>query len=302
MRSLIAIVGPTGVGKSRVGILVAKALGAEIISGDAYQFYKGLNIGTAKIKPEDMDSVPHHLIDILEPTATFSVKEYQTLARAKIAELHKRSVLPLMVGGAGLYLQAVLYDYRFEGERRTDATKAYYEHLSDQELAELVRKANPLLAATIHTHNRRRLLRALELASFKDDTPDAHGKMPYYEHSLTIGLSLPRPVLYERIGTRVDAMIAAGLIEEARGLYQAAISKQAAMAIGYKELFAHFSGSLSLPEAIEAIKRNSRRYAKRQITWFTNQMQPVWFDVENEDVESTAARIIAYVKKEAEAD
>ena len=302
MRSLIAIVGPTGVGKSRVGILVAKALGAEIISGDAYQFYKGLNIGTAKIKPEDMDSVPHHLIDILEPTATFSVKEYQTLARAKIAELHKRSVLPLMVGGAGLYLQAVLYDYRFEGERRTDATKAYYEHLSDQELAELVRKANPLLAAAIHTHNRRRLLRALELAGFKDDTLDAHGKMPYYEHSLTIGLSLPRPVLYERIGTRVDAMIAAGLIEEARGLYQAAISKQAAMAIGYKELFAHFSGSLSLPEAIEAIKRNSRRYAKRQITWFTNQMQPVWFDVENEDVESTAARIIAYVKKEAEAD
>ena len=283
---VIAIVGPTAVGKTALSIELAKKLDGEIINGDSMQVYRDLNIGTAKITPEEMDGVPHHLLDILEPTDSFSVADYQQAVREKITEIQARGKMPIIVGGTGLYVQAVLYDFRFTEEKIDEGVrKAYYtalEQLGPEAMHARLAAVDPETAKTIHPNNTRRVIRALEMAEHSDvkKSNDAQhqGEKALYHH-LIIGLNMDREKLYERINLRVDMMLEQGLVDEVRGLYDRDIRDvQAIRAIGYKELYDYFDGRETFEQAIENLKQNSRRYAKRQLTYFRNKMDITWYD------------------------
>lgn len=281
---VVAIVGPTASGKTALSIKMAKEFNGEIINGDSMQIYKGLDIGTAKITEEEMEGVPHHLLDIKEPTESFSVAEYQKLVREKIAEIQGRGKLPIIVGGTGLYVQAVLFDFQFTEEKVDEETRqAYYEELEQigpEAMHERLVKLDPETAKTIHPNNTRRVIRALEMIELsgvsKAREEFNRGSIPLYNH-LIIGLDMDREKLYERINLRVDIMMEKGLLEEVKSLYDRGIRDvQSVQAIGYKELYAYFDGKLTLEEAIEDLKQNSRRYAKRQLTYFRNKMDVQW--------------------------
>jgi len=292
MLDLIMIVGPTAVGKTKLSIEVAKSLNTEIINGDAMQFYKGLDIGTAKITEEEMQSISHHLLDILNPEESFSVAAYQQLVREKIAQIKEKQNIPVIVGGSGLYLSSVVDDYQFLGKERTLDEKTY-DNYTTEELARILIETKPLLAKKCDLSNRRRVLRALE----KDESDVQEKLYPFYENALIVGLEIERKLLYQRIDERVDKMILNGLIEEAKCLYDEVIDHNKIQAIGYKELFLYFKGEISLEEAIALIKRNSRRYAKRQMTWFKNKMNVNWFNVDIDNFDETVNEIIQFIKK-----
>ncbi|WP_060788120.1 tRNA (adenosine(37)-N6)-dimethylallyltransferase MiaA [Geobacillus zalihae] len=294
---VVVIVGPTAVGKTRLGIALAKKLGGEIISGDSMQIYKGMDIGTAKVKPDEMDGIPHHLLDIKEPCEPFSVVEFQRLCRALIADISARGRLPIIVGGTGLYIQAAIYDYQFSDAPSDEAYRRALRQLAAEQGVEALHRqleaVDPESAARIHPRNVRRVIRALEVyhSTGKPFSEWQRGqqKQLLYEAAI-IGLTAERSVLYRRINERVDQMIAEGLVDEARALYDRGFRDcQAVQAIGYKELYDYFDGRVSLDEAIEQLKQNSRRYAKRQLTWFRNQMPVEWFDMT--DAKMFAARV-----------
>ncbi|MFJ7667674.1 tRNA (adenosine(37)-N6)-dimethylallyltransferase MiaA [Lysinibacillus sp. NPDC097195] len=279
---VVAIVGPTASGKTALSIELAKKYNGEIINGDSMQIYKGLDIGTAKITEEEMQGVPHHLLSFKEPTESFSVADYQKMVRAKISEIQARGKLPIIVGGSGLYVQAVLYDYQFTEEQVDEvARKAYYEELEKlgpEAMHAKLTALDPQTAQTIHPNNTRRVIRALEMIELSgvSKASEAHnrGEIPLYRH-LIIGLgeNMTRQELYDRINRRVDLMMDNGLLEEVKGLWQQNIrGVQSIQAIGYKELYDYLDGRCSLEEAIENLKQNSRRYAKRQLTYFRNKM------------------------------
>lgn len=281
---VIAIVGPTASGKTAYSIKLAKELDGEIINGDSMQIYKGMDIGTAKITEEEMAGVPHHLLSIKEPTEGFSVAEYQKLVRAKIDEVRARGKMPILVGGTGLYVQAVLFDFQFADEEvDEEARKAYYaelEKIGPEAMHARLTALDPKTAADIHPNNTRRVIRALEMVELagtqKSEEQYNRGSEPLYEHVI-YGMDVDRELLYERINLRVDMMMEQGLVEEVRALYDADIREtQAIKAIGYKELYSHFDGFITLEEAIDQIKQNSRRYAKRQLTYFRNKMDIEW--------------------------
>ncbi|MFA5006402.1 MAG: tRNA (adenosine(37)-N6)-dimethylallyltransferase MiaA [Candidatus Izemoplasmatales bacterium] len=295
---VVAVVGPTAVGKSALGIAIARRFGGEVVSGDAYQFYRGMDVGTAKTPVAERGGIVHRLIDILEPDAPFSVADYQRLVRAEIAAVQASGQLPVLVGGSGLYVQAALYDYRFAGVGRDRTPDGFYDALSTFELHGLLATRHPALAETIEPENRRRILRMLEIAATasEEEIDRTSGKNPYYPDLVVVGLTMDRPALSARISARVDAMVAGGLVEEARRLYDRGIRGQAAAAIGYRELFAHFDGALSLPQAVEAIKVHTRQYAKRQMTWFRNRMNATWFTVDPDRFEECVARVLDHLE------
>lgn len=290
---VIAIVGPTASGKTGLSIELAKLVDGEIINGDALQVYKGLNVGTAKITKEEMDGIPHHLFDIKEPTESFSVAEYQTAVRNCIQLIQQRGKLPIIVGGTGLYVQSVLYDFRFTEE----ASDLAVRHRLEQELANegaeqlyarLV-KADPIGAEKIHPNNYRRIVRALEIIEVTGKTKSSHeqqvGNKPLFNH-LLIGLEWNREVLYTRINKRVDQMMANGFLQEAQDLWDNGIrNMQSVQAIGYKELHSAIEGEISVEEAVELIKKNTRNYAKRQMTYFKNKLSITWLDGKKDNSE-----------------
>ncbi|MFJ7735105.1 tRNA (adenosine(37)-N6)-dimethylallyltransferase MiaA [Lysinibacillus sp. NPDC097287] len=279
---VVAIVGPTASGKTALSIELAKQYNGEIINGDSMQIYKGLDIGTAKITEEEMEGVPHHLLSFLEPTDSFSVADYQKLVRAKIKEIQSHGKLPILVGGTGLYVQAVLYDFQFTDEQvDEEARKAYYaelEKLGPEAMHAKLASLDPKTAETIHPNNTRRVIRALEMIELsgvsKASEAQNRGEIPLYQHLIIgLGQNIDREELYDRINRRVDIMMEKGLLEEVKGLWQQNIrGVQAIQAIGYKELYEYLDGKCSLEEAIENLKQNSRRYAKRQLTYFRNKM------------------------------
>ena len=285
---LAVIVGPTAVGKTKVSVDVAKKLRGEIISGDSMQIYRGMDIGTAKIKKEEMQGIPHHLIDIKDPEESFSVAEFQRIVREKISEISRRGRLPMIVGGTGLYIQSVLYDYRFSGKGNTGRLrKELQERLRREGTEKLYRELSgidPDSAIKIHPNDGRRIIRALEIYYSTGVTMTEHLRKQRNElryDAAIVGLTMDRERLYRRIDERVDRMIEAGLLEEARRFYDRGLRGcQSIQAIGYKELYAYFDGTLSLAEAIALLKKNTRNYAKRQYTWFKNKMDVQWFDVE----------------------
>ncbi|WP_275077524.1 tRNA (adenosine(37)-N6)-dimethylallyltransferase MiaA [Bacillus coahuilensis] len=284
---LLVIIGPTAVGKTELSIEVAKNYNGEIISGDSMQIYKGMDIGTAKIKEEEMQGIPHHLIDIRDPSESFSVAEFQKEVRTKIKEITSRGKLPIIVGGTGLYIQSVLFDYQFSEEPSNHPIRESLElRLQEQGIDPLFRELeqlDPASARNIHPNNYRRVVRALEVYHTTGKTMSEHQanqlKDPLYDVTL-IGLTMDRERLYERINYRVDLMMEEGLLEEVTRLYEAGVEGvQSIQAIGYKEIYDYLEGRATLEDAISTLKQNSRRYAKRQLTWFHNKMDVHWFDV-----------------------
>ncbi|WP_435991120.1 tRNA (adenosine(37)-N6)-dimethylallyltransferase MiaA [Rossellomorea sp. LjRoot5] len=291
---VIVLIGPTAVGKTSTSISLAKRFDGEIISGDSMQIYKRMDIGTAKITTEEMEGVPHHLIDIKEPEDSFSVAEFQNLVRKKISDIHSRGKIPLIVGGTGLYIQAVLYDYQFtempgDEHFRTKLEAELEMHDADWLHHKLV-KVDPVSASNIHPNNTRRVIRALEIFHCTGKTMSEYQSSQTHElqyDMALIGLTMDREKLYERINLRVDLMIQQGLLEEVKALYDGGLRDvQSVQAIGYKELYDYFEGTVSLETAIENLKQNSRRYAKRQLTWFRNKMDVAWYDMTEESLHS----------------
>lgn len=295
MKRVVAIVGPTAVGKTKLSIGLAKAIDGEIINGDAMQIYRGLDIGTAKITDEEMDGVPHHLIDEFPPDATYSVAAYQQAVRGKIDEISARKKVPIIVGGTGLYVKSVLYDYEFKEESKEKEEQ--YDTLSNEEVHQLLMAVDPESGGVLHPNNRRRVVRALnifnETHEKKSDALEKQEKKMLYDCFL-IGLTDEREALYERINARVDDMLAKGLVDEIKGLRQMGVlrSAQSMQAIGYKEIYDYLDGLTDYETAVELVKRNSRRLAKRQFTWFNNQMNVTWYAVDVAAFGTTVTQIV----------
>ena len=291
---IIVIAGPTGVGKTKLSIELAKKLNGEIINADSTQIFKELNIATAKVTNKEMENVPHHLIDIKEITENYTVYDYQKDARKKIKEIEARGHIPILVGGTGLYIKAALYDYEFQEETNH---KTDYSNFNKEELYEELLKVDP--NTEIHMNNRKRVERALDY--FKENhqpfSSKEHTNQLLYD-TIFIGLTTDREILYERINTRVEEMLKQGLLEEAKKIYQSMIRTKAVMTpIGYKELFEYFDGNCTLEDSIHCIQQRSRNYAKRQYTWFNHQLPMKWFDVNFKDFNKTIHEVVKYIEE-----
>ncbi|WP_042456655.1 tRNA (adenosine(37)-N6)-dimethylallyltransferase MiaA [Neobacillus dielmonensis] len=289
-QKLLVIIGPTAVGKTKLSIELAKRFNGEIISGDSMQIYRGMDIGTAKIKHEEMEGIPHHLINIKDPNESFSVAEFQQLVRAKITEIAQKGKLPIIVGGTGLYIQSVIYDYQFSDVTgNQDFRKKLEERakeIGNEALHQQLKEVDPVSAAKIHPNNVRRVIRALEIHHLSGENSQNGNKQEMEPDLLynaaMIGLTMDREQLYERINARVDLMLLEGLLDEVKHLYEQGLRDcQSIQAIGYKEIYEYLDGRISLEQAVENLKQNSRRYAKRQLTWFRNKMEVKWFDTTN---------------------
>ena len=271
---IIVIVGPTAVGKTALAIDLAQALNGEIISGDSQQVYRKLDIGTAKATPEEQAAAPHHLLDVREVTESYSAFDFVREAKQAIAEITARGKLPIIAGGTGLYIQSLLEGYHLGGEVPHEEILAYraqLDLLSDEDLYQRVTEQGLVIPQL----NRRRAMRALEIAHFGQDLANQETD---YEPYL-ICLDDERSLIYDRINRRVDRMLEEGLLEEARWLYDHYPDVQASKGIGYKELFPYFKGEQSLADSSEILKRNTRRFAKRQLTWFRNRMEVTFYAI-----------------------
>ena len=280
---IICVVGPTGVGKTKLSVALAKKYNAIIINCDAMQVYKDLNIGTAKVKEEEKEDIPHYLFDIKDVDEDYTVFDYQKDAR-KLIEEHKDKNI-IFVGGTGLYLKAALYDYRFAIET---TLKKDYSSYTNEELYEMIKAKNTNV--TIHPNNRVRMERFLNKEEVEEVEP-----IKLYNHFL-IGLTTERSILYDRINKRVDEMVEEGLLQEAKSFYNKGIKTKPLMGgIGYKELYDYFDNKTSLKEALDKVKQNSRRYAKRQYTFFNNQLDVKWFNTDFNNFQNTIDEVVEYI-------
>ena len=280
---VIVITGPTGVGKTKLSIELAKKMNGEIINADSTQIFKGLDIATAKVTNEEKENIHHHLIDIKEISEDYTVYDYQKDARKKIDEIIKKNKTPIIVGGTGLYIKAALYDYKFNEEKN----KLTYDNIETNELYKELLKVDE--KTNIHPNNRKRIIRALNYYNENNEPLSSKEKTDKLLYdTLFIGLTTNRANLYEKINKRVDKMIDEGLLEEAKKIYETNIRTKAVLTpIGYKELFPYFENKQTLEEAIDKIKQKSRNYAKRQYTWFNHQLNIKWFDVDYDNFENT---------------
>lgn len=292
---IIVIIGPTGVGKTKLSIELAKIYNAEIINGDSVQIYKGLDIGSAKVTEEEKENIPHHLFDIKEVDEEYSLYDYQKDARKCIEEITNRNKNIIIAGGTGLYIKSVLYDYSLSNESNV---RNDYDGISTEELYNELKRIDPDI--NIDKNNRRRVVRALNY--FKENNSsislNKNGNKLLY-NAIFIGLTTNRENLYQKINDRVDSMLEKGLLDEVKSFYNKKIyTKPLLSAIGYKELYSYLDGNIILDEAIELIKRNSRRYAKRQYTFFNNQFNIKWFNVDFNDFNNTIEEVYEYIKKD----
>lgn len=299
---LIVLAGPTGVGKTDLSIDIAKHYDGEIINGDSLQVYRGLDIGTGKILHQEMQGVPHHLLDILEPNAPFDANIFKKLATEKVIDIWQRNKLPIVVGGTGLYLSGLLYDLEFGGNKSSDtqvrlALEERLKDIGDLALWEQLQKKDPIAADKIPYQNSRRTIRALEVIKVTGDLFSNQESQQIKEsafHELLFVLDRSRELLYHRINQRVEMMIDSGLEAEAHQLYTASQDQswQSIQGIGYKEWWPYFNGDQDLDDVIAQIQQNSRRYAKRQLTWFRNRMKnPNWIDMESINIQDIYQQI-----------
>lgn len=299
---VIVILGPTAIGKSDLGIKLALKFNGEIISGDSMQVYKGLDIGTAKISKQEQELVKHYLIDICEVTESYSVKNFQTQANDLIEQISSSNHLPIIVGGTGFYLNALIKGMNLGGDDGTSESdlRTKLGQKNTSELYELLKKEDPQSAASIDAKNKRRLIRAIEVNQLTSQTFSNQVDQPNENNEfLLIGLTDEREKIYQRINSRVDIMFEQGLEAEARKLYANKDQvPQAQMGIGYKELFGYFKDEYPLAEAERLIKRNTRRFAKRQMTYFNNQMSVEWFDIGASDyLEKIEKKVNLFLEK-----
>lgn len=302
---LFVLVGPTAVGKTRNSIKLAQKLSGEIISGDSMQVYQGLDIGTAKIKPDETEGIPHYLIDIRKPTENFSVAQFQELAEEKIKEISFKNKLPMIVGGTGLYVNSVIYQYNFSptiqnNELREKLWKKVQEIGIDELLQEL-KSVDPLSAEKIHPNDKKRIIRALEvyyttgkpLSTFSSDK-----SLSKYKTAI-VGLYMNRDKLYERINLRVDKMLEEGWLEEVKQILNSGVpgDAPALQGLGYKQLIMYLNDEISWEKAVELIKRDTRRFAKRQLTWFRRNEKIYWIDVAAKKENEVVEEILSYVSR-----
>ena len=303
-QKLIVIIGPTAVGKTKLSIELAKRFGGEVISGDSAQIFRGMDIGTAKIREDEMKGIPHHLIDEREAGESYTVYEFKEAVQKAIEEIASRGHIPIIVGGTGLYIQSVLYDYQFPETAANPQIRAELEEKAEKEgrdaLYETLKGIDPAAAEKIHPNNVKRVVRALEVyytsgVRFSEQQLSVD-KTENYDAAV-IGLTMERELLYNRINQRVDIMMESGLEEEVRKFYdQGLMDSQSLQAIGYKEFNGYFQGKETIEQVANAIKQNSRRFAKRQFTWFRNKMDVNWFDMSDIDhIDGKIEEISAYV-------
>ncbi len=293
MKKVLAIIGPTGCGKTELSVKIAKRTGAEIISSDSMQIYKGMDIGTAKVTKEEMENVPHHMIDILSPSESFSVSDFCKEAKKKAEEIFKKGKPVVLVGGTGLYTDSFIKDIDFSEEGEKDLKlrtqlEDYAKNFGAEALFEKLREIDEKSAQTIHPNNVKRVIRAIEYYTLTGEPISLHNERTKSKPSpydyVYIGLTRDREELYERIDKRVDLMMEKGLLGEVMTLYKMGLSKDhtSMQALGYKELFWYINGKATLEESVRILKRDSRRYAKRQLTWFGKNPDINWINLSSQ--------------------
>lgn len=305
MYDSIVIIGATATGKTDISIKIAKSLNGEVVNADSMYIYKNLNIGTAKPTLEEMDSVPHHLIGFVNETDTFNVSEYRELAKKEIDALWGKSVLPIIVGGTGFYVDSLIGNYSYgETGANSEIRAQLQRELEENGKEYLWKKLNsldPLSAQKLHPNDVVRVTRAIELAltSSTKSSVQNHTE-PILKNPLIIGLNMDREVLYERINRRVDIMLKDGLLDEVKNLYDRGFTpenNQCMKGIGYKEVVAYFRGEINESEMIEKIKQHTRNYAKRQITYFKRNKKIIWFDPNKDGKDAVVAKILELFSK-----
>lgn len=306
---LIILTGPTAVGKTATSIQLAKALGGEIISADSMQVYRHMDIGSAKITTKEMDGVPHHLIDVLEPWEEFNVTVFQRLAKEAMAGICQRGNLPIVVGGTGFYIQALLYDIDFTEHTGDGAVRAELEQLAEAKgaayLHQILSEIDPESALEIHANNCKRVIRAIEYYRQTGEPISLHNRREREKESpynfLYYVVNTDRQILYDRIERRIDMMMASGLVEEVQALKDMGCTRNmvSMQGLGYKEILDYLNGECSLEEAVYVLKRDTRHFAKRQITWFKRERDVRWLNLPDygNDTSLVAARIIGDAKE-----
>lgn len=303
-RPLVILTGPTAVGKTALSVSLAKAIGGEIISADSMQVYRHMDIGSSKVTKEEMQGVPHHLIDVLEPTEEFNVVLFQQMARQAVKEILDRGHIPILVGGTGFYIQALLYDIDFTENDEDTALRRSLEEFARQEgaeaLYERLRAVDPESCESIHANNTKRVIRAIEFYEKTGKKISLHNReqrknSPSYRFVYFV-LNDDRDTVYRRIDARVDLMMEKGLVEEVRalqamGCHKGMVSMQG---LGYKEILSCLEGEISLEEAVYLIKRDTRHFAKRQLTWFRREKEVIW--IEKNDFDHSSQKIRDYMQ------
>ncbi len=286
-RPLVVLTGPTAVGKTALSIAFAKSVQGEIISADSMQVYRGMDIGSAKIRKEEMDGVPHHLLDILEPDEIFNVMIFQQLAKKAIEEIYDRGHIPILTGGTGFYIQSVLYDISFAEETDDTVRKRLEKEAKEKGAAylhEKLAKVDPATADNVHANNIKRVIRALEFYELNSYPLSQHNETERQKSSPYLFryyvLNEPRELLYKRIEKRVDQMLADGLVAEVEALKQKGCSRDmvSMQGLGYKEILDYLAGACTLEEAADTIKKETRHFAKRQLTWFRREKEVIWVE------------------------
>lgn len=306
-KKLVILTGPTAVGKTETSIRLAKLIGGEIISADSAQVYRGMDIGSAKITTEEMDGVTHYLIDICDPSDEFNIVIFQTMAKRAMAEIYERGHIPIIVGGTGFYIQSIIYDIDFSEcdentelrDRLTNLAKTQGNHV----VHEMLRKVDPESANAIHENNLKRVIRAIEFYEQTGEKISSHNEQEREKQSpydfYYFVLNCNRELLYERIEKRVDLMLECGLVDEVKHLLKKGYDRNltSMQALGYKEMIAYLKGEYSLQDAISIIKRDTRHFAKRQLTWFRREKDVIWvekekFHFDTEEISRTLAQMV----------
>ena len=303
MKPLIILTGPTAVGKTELSLSLARAVNGEIISADSMQVYQNMDIGSAKIRPEEMGQVPHHLIDILDPREPFDVVTFQKLAKEAVSQIHQRDRIPILTGGTGFYIQSVVYDIDFTEADSDDTFRKHLETLAADKggefLHQMLKEQDPQAAEQIHPRNVKRVIRALEFyrqtgTRISEHNEEQRRKFSPYQF-LYLVLNDKREHLYQRIDARVDQMMRDGLLEEVQKLRDMGCTKDmtSMKGLGYKELLAYLDGEYPLEEAVRILKRDTRHFAKRQLTWFRRERDVTW--IQKDEFQYDTDRILTYI-------
>lgn len=300
---LIVLTGPTAAGKTSLSVSLAERINGEIISADSMQVYRGMDIGSAKIRKDEMRGIPHHLIDVLDPWEEFHIVKFQQMAKAAMEEIYAKGKIPILVGGTGFYIQAVTRDIDFTEAGQEDGYRAELEGLAEEKgceyLHEMLEKVDPESAKAIHAHNVKRVIRALEFYHQNNSPISAHNMTQREQESpydlAYFVLNVPRGLLYERIDKRVDEMLEDGLVEEVKRLKEEGCTRGmvSMQGLGYKEILAYLEGEYSLEEAVRILKRDTRHFAKRQLTWFRRERDVIW--VNKDEFDYREDRILEYM-------
>lgn len=308
-KPLVILTGPTAAGKTKLSVALAEAIGGEIISADSMQVYRRMDIGSAKIRPEEMKGIPHHLIDILEPVEEFNVVRFQTLAKEALKQIYGRNRIPIVAGGTGFYIQALLYDIDFTENKEQPKIRSELEAAAREKGAEalhqMLKEADPKGAEQIHANNVKRVIRALEYYRLTGERISEHNEAQRQKESpynaAYFVLNDERERLYERIDARVDVMLKEGLLEEVKALKAMGVSRGmvSMQGLGYKEMLSCLEGEISFPEAVRILKRDTRHFAKRQLTWFRRERDVIWLNQPDfeYDQEKILNRILEVLKQ-----